>query len=305
MTNSNSLLVIARKFNDIFYAIETPIWDEFDYHILVICANQRFAKQFPLKEKFNKIIVFDSSQNRLSYGSILREINKKRKEIQCTVAITSNITLIVNQYILKASRCKNILLVEDGLMNYYNFTPKKNSWKRIAQFVLGINEHKLTKKILYTFLLDPDQAMYYKGQVAKLHITRPNLQLDIKQIENKKIFVGQCIYEFGYMTIKAYNKKVNETIQKYNIDYYIPHAFASHQEEIMCNTLDLNQLHVTLEILSTQTDFTIYSFSSSVLYSTKIINNRIKSYLIRIPELNEQSKLPIINKYCDGIINFN
>lgn len=123
-------------------------------------------------------------------------------------------------------------------------------------------------------------------------------------IQDKKIFVGQVPYRFGQMTLETYCERVNRLVKKYHIDYYLPHAFADSEEQVVCPILDIGKLRVTLEILASQYDYVIYSFGSSVLYSTRIINPRIKTYMVRIPELSRMPELPMLEKYCSGIVDF-
>ena len=300
----NSLLVLARKFNDIFYAISTPEWRCYDYHILVIFAQESFATQFPLRERFDKVFVFDSPTQRKEELAVIREIKAKKSELQCEAVMLSNIVLVANQYLIKATQCKHIYLLEDGLMNYSDFRPSDSRIKFIVQCLLGINQRKLIERIQKTYLLIPDMARFYGGERVQLKpLSLKNIEESIlSRIEGKKIFVGQCLYRFGYMSIEKYNALVNRMIKKYNIDFYLPHAFSLEGEQIDCPILDLAQSGITLEFLAAETSFTLYSFSSSVLYTTRIINPAVKTYLIQIPEQSNASTFPIFRKYCSGII---
>ena len=148
-------------------------------------------------------------------------------------------------------------------------------------------------------------AQYYGGDAVRLRLSPTIIQNRIQlEIQGKKIFVGQRPYHFGQMTLEAYCERVNKFVKKYHIDYYLPHAFADPRERIDCPILDIAKLQMTLEIMVLQYDFTVYSFSSSVLYSTRIINPRVKTYMVRIPELCGMSEVPILNKYCSGSIDF-
>lgn len=305
MDKFDTLLVIARKYNDIFYAISTPEWKCYNRHILVIFANDNFVKQFPAQERFDDIVIFNSVGNRIGDMGLIRKIQKEKLRIQCDAIMLSNIVIVINQYLIKVCKGRQIYLLEDGLMNYYDFHPSTSKIKRLSQLLLGINERKLFNQISKTFLLNPNLAQYYGGRLEQLqlssYILNDNIQLDIK---GKKIFVGQCLYRFGYMSLRTYNDHVNRIIKKYDIDYYLPHAFAMDGERINCSVLNIQEKQTTLEALAFQTNFVIYSFCSSVLYTTRIINPDIQTFLIRIPELYEKSELPVIKKYCTGVVDF-
>lgn len=304
MKNIDTLLVIARKFNDIFYAVSTPVWHQSKHRILVIFAKIGFSELFPLKDKFDDVIIFDSSDKRSNNLHIIQEIYKTRKYVQCDAILVSNVVLVANQYLIKITKCQQIFLLEDGLMNYYDFRPSASLIKHLTQLILGIDEQKLFNRIRKTFLLSPKLAKYYRGELVQLQLTPQVLLIpDSLDIDGKKIFVGQCLYKFGYMSLPQYNIIVNRIIKQHDIDYYLPHPFASNEEHIDCPILNLNKSHITLEILASQFKFELYSFCSSVLYSTCIINPNIKNCLIRIPELFDKSELPVIKKYCSKIID--
>lgn len=306
MDSNNVLLVIARKYNDIFYAVSTPEWQQFDCHILVIFTEKKSLEGYPLLSLFDDIINLHCSGARTGTLFLLWKIKAIEKRVQCTAVMMSNMVLVANQYLAKISGGKHIILLEDGLMNYYDFKPSKNKFKRCVQSFLGIDECKVFNNISHTYLLAPQLARYYGGTVNPLKLENKIIFEDaqLQDIEGKTIFVGQCLYRFGNMSVGAYNDRVNHLIKKYHIDYYLPHAFALGDENIDCQVLDLGKSHATLEVFAARYNFTIYSFCSSVLYSTRIINPAVRSYLIRLPELLDKSELPVIKKYCSGIIDF-
>ena len=302
-----TLLVLARKFNDIFYSISTPEWKIFNRHVLVIFANDIFEKYIPFRELFDDIIVFDSPKRRINGINVIREIRARKDALECEAVILSNIVLVANQYLINISRCRYIFLLEDGLMNYSDFRPSDSRMKSVVQWVLGINQRKLIERIYRTYLLIPDMARFYGGvrAILKPMTIQPIGENILSKIEGKKIFVGQCLYRFGYISIGEYNELVNRIIKKYDIDCYLPHAFALDEERIDCPILDLGQLGITLEFLAPKTSFTLYSFFSSVLYTTRVINPDIRTYQIHIPELSMVYGIPILKEYCSGIIDPN
>lgn len=305
MNRVDTLLVIARKFNDVFYAMSTPEWGNARHRILAIFAKAEFAGQFPFTEEFDDVILFNSENSRMSYVAVIRKIRKETERVLCDTVMLSNMVLVANQYLIKISKCHQVIALEDGLMNYYNFRPSSYWMKFLTQWLIGINQKDLFGRISHTYLLNPGMAHYYGGDAVRLQllptIIQKRIQLDI---QGKKIFVGQRPYHFGQMSLETYCERVNLFVKKYSIDYYLPHAFADLEERIDCPILDIAKLQVTLEILALQYDFTVYSFNSSVLYSTRIINPRIKTYLVRIPELCGMSEVPILKKYCSGSIDF-
>ena len=306
MGRNNTLLVIARKYNDIFYAVSTPEWRQFDRRILVIFTERQSIEGYPLLTLFDDVIRLSCSGVRFGNLLLLWRIKALKKRVRCAAVMMSNMVLVANQYLAKISAGKRMILLEDGLMNYYDFQPSESKTKRCVQYFLGINERKVFDAISHTYLLAPELACYYGGNPEPLKldagVIAANTQLE--DIEGKTIFVGQCLYRFGNMTIETYSKLVNDIIKKYHIDYYLPHAFALCGEKIDCPILDLGRSRATLEFFSTQYNFTVYSFCSSVLYSTRIINPAVRSYLIRLPELRDKSELPVIKKYCTGVIDF-
>ena len=109
-------MVLARKFNDIFYSISTPEWKIFNRHVLVIFANDIFEKYIPFRELFDDIIVFDSPKRRINGINVIREIRARKDALECEAVILSNIVLVANQYLINISRCRYIFLLEDGLI---------------------------------------------------------------------------------------------------------------------------------------------------------------------------------------------
>lgn len=305
MNGIDTLLVIARKFNDVFYAMSTPEWRDARHRVMAIFARAEFAGQFPFREEFDDIIVFGAGQSLTDYAGVLQAIRAERARIRCDAVMLSNMVLVSNQYLIKVSGARDVFLLEDGTMNYYDFLPSSSRMKYLTQWFMGINQKELFRRVSRTYLLDPDMARYYGGNAVRLRLSPTILQNRIRSdIQGKKIFVGQRPYYFGLMSLEAYCERVNRFVRKHRIDYYLPHAFAAPEVRIDCPVLDIGKLQVTLEILAAQYDFVIYSFGSSVLYSTRVINPGIETYLVRTPELPAMSELPVMKKYCSGIVDF-
>ena len=306
MKKDNTLLVLSRKFNDIFYSVSTAEWNCFNRHVLVVFADKEFAQQFPLLGEFDDIVFLNSPKSRKT-GIIqeLKSVKMNKMLIQCDAIMLSNPVLVVNQYLVKISNARQIFLLEDGLINYIDFHPSNSLIKGTLQRILGLDQQKLINSISCTYLFAPELAHFYGGRRVKLNLKSQRLSEEVLAIvSGKRIFVGQTLYRFGYISIEEYNERVNRIIEKYNIDYYLPHAFALDIERINCPILNIGEFHTTLEILASQSKFVLFSFFSSVLYTTRVINPNIETYLINISEVSEMSKASVIEKYCSGIINF-
>lgn len=302
--NKDVLLVIAKKYNDIFYAISTPEWNQYQFHKLIIVSENVKSENFPLQHLFDNILCVNYSGTRLGILYLLPKLWKLRYELRCSILLLSNPLLVINQFIIKLSMCSRIVAIEDGVMNYCHFSASRNKFKKLLQFFMYSPEGKLLSRISKTYLLVPDMAIYFWGERIKLKINSDILNnLNLPKISGTSIFVGQNLYKYGFFSLDGYCSLVNRIIQIYNIKYYLPHPFASKDETILCEYLDLDSANVTLEILAGKYDFTIYSFASSLLYTTRAINPNVNTFLIRVPQLQEKSNRLIMKKFCSKIID--
>lgn len=300
------LLVIARKFNDIYYSMSLPQWNEAETRHLVIISNGIPKESFPNQDKFDKVTFFrydgESFKNILSILKQLAFTDIPKSD----VLVLSNPVLVTNQFIIKHSSPEKLIFIEDGSMNYSAFTPSKSKLKKTLQFLLGIRESKIFDSINYTFLFYPEKATFYFGNPLKLNLRTDifPIQTDTSFIEGKKVFVGQPLYDYGYLSIERYNEVVNKLIKEFNIDYYIPHAFSSQHESINADILDLNRLNTTLEAIASKRTFQLFSLGSTVLYTCKTINPHIKSFLLAIPD---ESMLKLdtrfVRTFCNQILS--
>lgn len=185
--------------------------------------------------------------------------------------------------------------MEDGLMNYRNDLIDKSIVKKSVQLLLGINLKKIYSLIHRTYLLKPDSARYYFGQLRPIRVPKrliATLGIDL-DLTGKSIFVGQNLYQFGYLSKEEYCDLVNRVIADYGIDYYLPHAF-SESEHINCRYLNLADLNVTLEMLAVSQNFTVYSFASSVLFTSKLLNPEgIRSIMVSAARIKGIGDFPI------------
>lgn len=300
----STVLVIARKFNDIFYALSTEESEKANYKILVIISPKEKHQSFPLVNKFDEVYYIDASEKG-TMGLLKQslEVNKLRIRT-CQAAILSNPILTINQLLINRFKVKEIIFIEDGLMNYYDFTPSGSKKKKIWQLLLGINQNKILDSISTTYLLSPNDAQYYYGKKKKLQVDGSLVDgMPLPNIDGKRIFIGQNIYMpcYGICSITEYNTLVNAIIKRYGIDYYLPHSSASTLEKIDCQVLDINKYHITLEYCAVYSTFEVYSYNSSVLYTTKLVNPNVKSFAIDMPFSKKQDYPDILRKICDKI----
>lgn len=283
-----TILVLARKYNDIFYAINCVEFKEAKWKKLVIITNGENLS-YPCQELFNEIIWIHSSD--VSWKGQLKLLFKLfriRGDLRCDILFTSNIVLLSHLFIAKLSSCKSIVLLEDGYMNYRSDNFDTNKKKDLVLTLLAISKNNILNKIQTSYLLDPDNSKYFYGRRKRLLLNSHLLPIyKGPDLTDKNIFVGQALYlTHPSITMKDYTDIVNKIIKEYNIDYYIPHFYSS-QEHINSETLPISSWGVTLEVLASSFKFNLFSFSSSLLFTTKLLNPEIKSTMIKHPKIPE------------------
>ena len=299
------LLVIARKFNDIYYSMSLPQWNDATTRHLIIISNGIPKESFPNQDVFDKVIFIrydgESVKNIIS---VIRKLHSI-KIPKAKVVVLSNPILVTNQYIIKRARPDQLIFIEDGSMNYSSFSPSKSRAKKMLQFSLGINEKRILSSINSTFLFYPEKSTFFFGTPMKLELRRNIFPLgeNTHIIEGKRLLVGQPLYDHGFLSIERYNFIINEAIKKFDIDFYVPHAFASSKEEIIGNKLNLSDFNVTLEAFASKHAFEIFSLGSTVLYSCKTINPKVRSVLLTIPDEGMQKlDTRFVKSFCDEIL---
>lgn len=297
----NDVLVIAFKFNDIYYALSTEESKRAARKFLLIIETpQCGSSEFPLQDRFQEVrtIVY----NKTYVGLLEACLHAKRvcKGWQIDTVILSNPILVLNQFVYCLVGGKSLTWVEDGLMNYM-FTSMPNSFfKKIAQFLLGVSDAGMFNTSSTTYLLQPEMASFYGGKRRQLNLSPLGIESQLTpMLSGKKIFYGQDFYPL-FCTKEEYLRLVNEAVDKFDIDYYIPHLFSSPNEDIHCAKLDLANYHVTLEMVAPCVDFDLFTFGSSVIYTTKLINPAIRTHLIHVPFF-DISKIELIKRCCDNI----
>ena len=300
-----NMLVVARKYNDIFYAMSTDEWKMCDKHYLLMIVNTQNESEYPMSKAFDKVYVYKTNLGTFGYIKECISIKKISSTIDYSIVAMSNPAKLANYGVFSNRKIQNVVLLEDGLMNYYNFKPSFRLSKRIISLLLGLNMMKNQVKIKKTYLLHPDMAKFSYGDKVRLKLKAHNFEKYIKldsSIDGKKIFVGQALYKITDMSLEEYSEVVNQIISDKNIDYYLPHRYVLVDERIKCPSLALSKYLATLEILAAFYTFEIYSFSSSVLYTTKLINPSVKSHLVSYKKAQWVKEESIIDKVVDEVI---
>ncbi len=308
MQENSKIIVIAFKYNDILYALGTSEFREATFRKLVIFyITGRNPKDFPLQDIFDEVEYIKYGLGTVNMFANLIKICKM--DWKCDVLTYSNPLLLATKYITNLSQARKVLLLEDGLMNYYPLTDiHYNSSRRIKELVqklIGIEDKKVfANKELITYLLCPEMAVSYWGTTKRLMFDKDVIDKEhlykSSFIKGKKFFIGQALYNTDGISKEYYVNTVNRIIQEYEIDYYVPH-YCSADENIQCKYLNMQELGLTFEFLSSAYDFTVFSVSSTLLYSTKKINPSIKSYMVRMQGIKNDQQ--ILQKTVDGIID--
>ena len=305
----NTLLVIAFKYNDILYALSTEEYKQSVYKkLLIIYAERKRPEDFPCQDLFDEVVTIPYIDDLKKMPINIWKIYSKRNFFKSDIIILSNPILLINKLICKLSDSNTAIWVEDGLMNYYplcNIKERGNiTLKKMVEKVLCIPDIEKRAKHLVTYLLDPPSAKSYWGALKQIRISKDfvhKLHLEeLAFLEGKKIFVGQPLYLSSLISIEQYNEKVNKLVEMEKIDYYVPHFWASKHEKIKCNQICLDDYHVTLEFLACVLDFELYAISSSLLYTTKLLNVNVKTHMVDINGL--VSNYDIIIKNVNDVI---
>lgn len=299
------LLVVARKFNDIFYVISSDAWKRYDKHYLVVIANNGELSDYPMLELFDKAYFIKSKRTRISIIRLLWKLQGITAEFDFNAVASSNVALTTNLFVMNKKCVETCYLLEDGLMNYYEFVETSSRTKKITLKLLCIDEEKLHKKISETYLLCPEEVVYYYGAPKKIKIDFDTILSQSKlpvNLEGKRVMVGNDLYRYYDISVDEYSKLTNDLIKKYNIDYYIPHFLAYPEEKIDCEIINISETRATLEVYSSKYSYTIYSIFSSVLFTTKLINPKMHCVLLDHPRLCNVSKDNIIYRKVDEAI---
>ena len=239
--SSDKILVVARKYNDIFYAISTSEWSQCSKHYLLMITDRLDQNEYPMQHLFDKVW---SVHAELSHVAILKQVfilSRILNQLDYNLVTISNIVTVANLYILNHTKTAKIIMLEDGFMNYYNFVPSNNRIKRLLMKLLFINVDRVYKKIGSCYLLEPNRAKYYFGLKKQLRIDADHILKSVPlsmNLEGKSIFVGQPLYLMNNMSVDEYSTIVNNCISQYAIDYYLSHTMSSKKENVVCEHID-------------------------------------------------------------------
>lgn len=304
-----TILVIAFKYNDILYSLATEEYKSCDYRkLLIVYASGKNPDNFPCQNLFDEVRCVPYMDGTKNMPINLYRMFSNRKFLRCDVIALSNPVLLINKYINMLSGATTAVWVEDGLMNYYKLKdiPEGGNrlFKKFVEYIIRVKDIDKYVPNLVSYLLDPNAAVSYWGEKRKITLGNDLVNLlpieKMSFLEGKKIFVGQPLYLSGRISIDQYNQDVNKLIKQESIDYYLPHFWASTQENINSKSFSLDEYHVTLEFLSCKYNFEIYSISSSLLYTTKLLNKTVKTHMVNINGL--ASNHAIIRNNIDDII---
>lgn len=306
--SSDKILVVARKYNDIFYAISTSEWSQCSKHYLLMITDRLDQNEYPMQHLFDKVW---SVHAELSHVAILKQVfilSRILNQLDYNLVTISNIVTVANLYILNHTKTAKIIMLEDGFMNYYNFVPSNNRIKRLLMKLLFINVDRVYKKIGSCYLLEPNRAKYYFGLKKQLRIDADHILKSVPlsmNLEGKSIFVGQPLCLMNNMSVDEYSTIVNNCISQYAIDYYLSHTMSSKKENVVCEHIDMSSLQLTLEVLSSIYNMKIYSFSSSVLFTTKLINHKTETFAVTHPKVDTIKSDNMIYDYVNGFVSVN
>ena len=304
------LLVVAKKYNDIYYALSLPEWKTSEHKTLLIITKKLEQSNYPMQDMFDEVHCIQTRSGSLGIIQTLMQCRILLPKLRFDTVVLSNISIVSNKYILANRQCQQAILIEDGYMNYYDFKEPSNMSKRILMRLFGIHQSTIIKKILKTYLLKQEIAEYFFGEKCALKIDTELFKYTLDRVPNlqgKKIFVGQPLYHFytgNTITLAQYNEIVNKVIKELKIDYYVPHTMADEGERIDCEKFDIGLYKCTFEVLASLFDLEFYAVSSTILYSSKVVNPNCKSIMVQIPNVKRISPDNILYQYSDNVIQF-
>lgn len=291
------LTVVAWKYNDIYYAMSTPEFRNTSKHerlLIYFAKNKLKNTQFPGVEHFENVICLPWSDSQIKNLLYLPRIYKSCHLYRAKCLSLSNPYLTINMFLAKILHASEIIVLEDGLMNYYPKSPNSYPLKNLTMKILGVSYEEMIDRMSATYLWRPDLGATCWGEVRKLNagssITPKNIDEDIiSALSDKAIFVDTPIYKGVNAVIskEEYQQLINRIINTYHIDYYLPHAFSDNDVTVNIPTLDIYSRQLTLEYLAMACNFKVYSLVSTLLVSTRFINPSIHTYFIDIDKFDK------------------
>ena len=102
--SSDKILVVARKYNDIFYAISTSEWSQCSKHYLLMITDRLDQNEYPMQHLFDKVW---SVHAELSHVAILKQVfilSRILNQLDYNLVTISNIVTVANLYILNHTK---------------------------------------------------------------------------------------------------------------------------------------------------------------------------------------------------------
>lgn len=283
-----TVTVISHKYNDILFSTETDEFKSADIkQVIIFKLLSDSLDNYPRLDYFDRVFVFDYERGKNNIYSIklLFFLLKIRAYLKSNFLFISNPYLLFNKLITLFDKHANVILLEDGLLNYVKQNQSIPFQKFVIEKLIGFNSNTILDKVTTTYLSCPERAVLFAGNKMKISLNpavngKVDSEMDfmISEISGKKVFIGQNLYP-KYLSENSYYHKVQEIIDKFKIDYYVPHAYEGYRNQLA--NVDIFRLKkYTFEYLALYADFELFSFGSTVLFSAKMINNKLRSNLI-------------------------
>lgn len=285
---TNTVVVVAYKLNDVYYANSTSEVRNSDKSILIdFCG-------FPLEVVSGFYAVKKIRYRRGVFGILLNLVSLAilRVKFGCAQSVISSnyqlfYTRIISSFIYRGA---GLILVEDGVMNYRSeriFMPG-SALERLPSMLLDalkISENAILKRVRMGYFLRPDLISL---KVNKKKLSPPisiphNHACDLlEKVDGKSVFIGQPLYVTGGVDEGGYFHVLDELYGRGLFDYYIPHLKEPEiRSGVKFPVLDISHYNATLEMIAPGlTKMTVLTFSSSIAYTLPVINSKIRSNII-------------------------
>lgn len=282
----DSILVVAYKYNDILFTLGTEEFINSKYKKLLLFKLPNYSlSDFPFLEKFDEVLVFNYNKENVKLNVIdfFLYVMRNKVKLSANLLFISNPYLLHNKILFKISSFNEVILLEDGLMNYVPISNEISLLKSMVQKFIGANNLTLLDNTRKTYLSLPEKATLFRGDKKKLVLLQgveSDLEKLLQEVSGKNFFIGQNLYP-RYCSEAEYYLYVNKVLEKFNVDFYVPHAYEKYTGQLG----DFPIFHVkkyTFEYLAQFTSFNIYSFGSSLLLTAKVVNRKVKSNIITI-----------------------
>lgn len=280
------IVVLAFKFNDIFYASSTDEFQGGTKKTLLILADKIPRDKYPGLERFDDVYYYRVSVNRLAQIFLaMRIVKDHKRELWGAILIVSNPYIVLTQIIMIFGRVSEGVMIEDGVMNYYANGGGSSKRKLIQYNLLKI--FNFWKYFNFTYLIYPEKALTYIGEPRRLALNKEveseGSLILYSFLKDKSILIGGGAIEFLDNCDKE--RIVASLGKQLSLDYYIPH----HSDRVgACglNVLDLNSEKLTLEMIYPYcSGLKVYSFGSSAAFNARGINEAIDVIYLRLIDI--------------------